>query len=141
MYKRQADGCVVASGTLISQSAGTCIVTATKAADSNYDAVSSNATTIALAIPAVPSRLTTTFVRNKSTLSAGAKSALRVLAKKLRPGATVTITGYAKSSSSLARRRAVAVANYLKTLVKLVVVVKTVTSSVANKATVTTNKQ
>jgi hypothetical protein len=43
-----ASGCSITSGALSSTSAGTCIVTATKAMDSNYNPVSSSATTITL---------------------------------------------------------------------------------------------
>jgi hypothetical protein len=136
-----ATGCAVTSGVLTSQSSGTCIVTATKAADANYDAISSNATTIELAMPARPSRVTTNFTPGKSTLSSSARAALRALAKKLLRGASVTVTGYAPDHSTLARRRAIAVADYLKSLVKVNVVVKTVTKGSSNEATVATTKQ
>jgi outer membrane protein OmpA-like peptidoglycan-associated protein len=136
-----ATGCAVTSGVLTSQSSGTCIVTATKAADANYDAISSNATTIELAMPARPSRVTTNFTPGKSTLSSSARAALRALAKKLLRGASVTVTGYAPDHSTLARRRAIAVADYLKSLVKVNVVVKTVTKGSSNEATVVTTKQ
>jgi len=136
-----ATGCAVAADTLTSQSAGTCIVTATKAADANYNAISTSATTIELALPAVPARVTTRFASGKSTLSAGAKASLRALAKKLIRGATVTVTGYATGNATLAKIRAVAVTNYLKTLVSLKAVMKVVTKSSPNEVTVATNKQ
>jgi hypothetical protein len=136
-----ATGCAVSAGTLTSQSAGTCIVTATKAADSNYGAISTDATTIELALPALPSRVTTTFAAGKSTLSRAARTALRALAKKLVRGATVTVTGFAPGHSTLAKRRATTVADYLKTLVKVTVVVKAVSRGSLNAATVITTKQ
>src|SRR5580704_10359627 len=43
-----ASGCAVSSGQLNSTSAGTCFVTATKAADANYNAISSAPTTVTL---------------------------------------------------------------------------------------------
>jgi hypothetical protein len=44
-----ATGCAVSGGSLTASSAGTCVVTATKAADSTYLSVSSTPTTVALA--------------------------------------------------------------------------------------------
>ena len=44
-----ASGCAVLSGQLTASSAGTCLVTATKAADANYNAASSAQTTVTLA--------------------------------------------------------------------------------------------
>lgn len=44
-----ASGCAVTSGNLSSTSAGTCLVTATKAGDGDYDAASSTATTVSIA--------------------------------------------------------------------------------------------
>ena len=139
--KGTASGCAISSGSLTARSAGTCIVTASKAADPNYDAVTSNATTIAFSLPANPSKITAMFATGKSTLSAGTKAALRSLAKKLLPGAAVTVTGYAKGQSLLARSRAEAVAKYLKQFLHVKVTLKTVTTSHSNEATITTNKQ
>jgi hypothetical protein len=136
-----ATGCALTGGSLSAQSAGTCVVTATKAADSNFDAVSSDATAIAMALPARPSKVTARFVKSSRTLSASAKSELRVLARKLLPGATVTVTGYAKDQSALALSRATAVADYLKRLVKVRVILKTVTTSPSNQTIVTTIEQ
>ena len=44
-----ASGCATLSGQLTASSAGTCLVTATKAADANYNATSSAQTTVTLA--------------------------------------------------------------------------------------------
>jgi outer membrane protein OmpA-like peptidoglycan-associated protein len=92
-------------------------------------------------LPAAPSKLTTGFAAHKATLSASAKSALRVLAKKLIAGASVTVTGYAKGNAALARGRANAVATYLKSLVHVKVTLKTVTRASVNEVTVTTSQQ
>ena len=45
-----ASGCAVTSGALSSTSAGTCLVTATQAGDLNYNPISSNQTTVTLAL-------------------------------------------------------------------------------------------
>jgi hypothetical protein len=136
-----ATGCSVTGALLTSLSAGTCVVTATKAADSSFDSVSSGATTIDLALPVVPSKVSTSFAAHKAALSAGARSQLRALAKKLIAGASVTVTGYAKGDATLAKARATAVANYLKSLVHVKVTLKTVTRTSANEVAVTTSKQ
>ena len=136
-----ATGCAITDNELTSKSAGTCIVTATKGADSTYASVSSVATTVALVVPAIPSKVTTSVAPGKSSVSSGARSALRALAKKLVAGAEVTITGYAKGNAVLARSRANAVARYLKSLVSVRVTEKTVTTSSANDVTVRTIKQ
>ena len=54
-----ATGCAITSGQLNSSSAGTCLVTATKAADSNYNATSSAQTTVTIG-PANQATLTVT---------------------------------------------------------------------------------
>jgi hypothetical protein len=46
-----ASGCAISGGTLKAASAGTCLVTATKAADSNYAVASSPATTVTFVNP------------------------------------------------------------------------------------------
>ena len=56
-----ASGCTVTSGALSATSAGTCVVTASKAADSTYFAVSSVPTTVTLAALPAP-KVTTTKV-------------------------------------------------------------------------------
>ena len=47
-----ASGCTIFTAALTSTSAGTCIVTATKAADANYNAISSAPTTVTFTAPA-----------------------------------------------------------------------------------------
>jgi outer membrane protein OmpA-like peptidoglycan-associated protein len=136
-----ATGCVVSAGSLTSKSAGTCIVTASKAADTTYLAVSSSATTIAFKLPGRPATITLPFGAKGSALSGGAKKALQSLARKLLAGASVTITGYAKGNERLARSRASAAANYLSIWVTIHIKVKTASRPVVNKVTVATTKQ
>jgi outer membrane protein OmpA-like peptidoglycan-associated protein len=92
-------------------------------------------------LPANPTRVTAVFVRDSSVLSAGDKAALRALARKLLPGASVTITGYAMGNAALAKRRATVVANYLKQQVQIRVTLKTVVTSRVNQSSVTTTRQ
>jgi outer membrane protein OmpA-like peptidoglycan-associated protein len=77
------------------------------------------------------------FSANSATLGAGARTALRALARKLGAGARVTITGYAKGNARLARARAVAAAAYLKRFAHVTVTISARTSS-SNKVTVLT---
>ncbi len=136
-----ATGCAISRSSLTARSAGTCLVTASKAADTTYLAVSSTVAAVALALPARPSTLTLGFAGSSSVLTPAANRALTALAKKLLAGASVTITGYAKGNAGLARSRATAVAKYLLTRVKVHVTEKTVTNAAASKITVATTKQ
>jgi len=135
-----ATGCAISGSSLKATSAGTCVVIATKAANGTNAAVSSPATTITFA-PKIstdsPVTLTVSFAAKSSTLSAESKKALRALATKLVDGASVTIDGYAKSDPVLAKSRAKAVADYLASLVKIHVTLKSVTGVSVDRATVT----
>jgi len=133
-------GCVVTNSSLMSTMAGTCIVTATKAADSTYESASSS-TVVVFALPPRPPRVTTTFTLGKSAVSASARATLRILARKLVGGASVTVTGFAKGNAALARSRALSVAKYLRTLVRVTVKIQVVTNSNANNVFVVTSKQ
>jgi len=53
----------------------------------------------------------------------------------------VTVTGYAKSNAALAKKRAQAVAAFLKGAASVTVSIKTVTNVAKNAAVVTTTKQ
>lgn len=121
--------------------AGTCIVTATKAADTTYSAISSTVTAVAMALPARPSTLTLVFAAKSSALSPAAKKSLATLAKKLLSGASVTFTGYARGNAGLAQSRARNVASYLSSKVSIHVTLKKVTTLTVNKVTVATTKQ
>jgi outer membrane protein OmpA-like peptidoglycan-associated protein len=136
-----ASRCSIKANALSATSAGTCLVTATKAADANYSAISSVRTTVSLSLPARPATLSLNFAAGKSSLSAGEKRALVSLSHKLLAGASVTITGYAKANRVLALSRARVVANFLSSLVKLHVTLATSISTAVNKVTVRTVKQ
>ncbi len=66
-----ASGCAVTGGALSATSAGTCVVTATKASDSTYLAVNSTPTTITFAAPPPP---TVTLSTTKVTLTGKSKT-------------------------------------------------------------------
>jgi hypothetical protein len=136
-----ASGCAILGSSLTAASAGTCIVTATKKADSAHTAISSPATTITMSLPARPSAVTLGFAAGKSALNAAARSALTRLTKKLVAGASVTITGYAKGNVVLAKSRARVTSKYLSGKIKIHASLKTVTSASLNKVTVITTKQ
>ncbi len=57
-----ASGCAVSSGQLTSSSAGTCLVTATKAGDANYSAIPSAPTTVTFGLASLPAVPTITNV-------------------------------------------------------------------------------
>jgi hypothetical protein len=135
-----AKGCAISGSSLSATSAGTCVVTATKAGDTTYLANSSTAN-VALALPARPATLTVAFGANSSALSSSAKSELASLSKKLVRGASVTVTGSARGNAKLAKGRAAAVASYLAGKDQTHATIKTVTSSTANTVTVATTKQ
>jgi len=136
-----ASGCAISGSSLTTTSAGTCIVTATKKADSAHTAISSAATTITMSLPARPSAVTLGFAAGKSALNAAAQKALGALAKKLVAGASVTVTGYAKGNVVLAKSRARVTSKYLSGKIKIHATLKTVTSASLNKVTVITTKQ
>jgi peptide/nickel transport system substrate-binding protein len=135
--------CVVAQGVLTVSRAGTCIVTATKSSDATYLADSSAPTTVSFKaiVKSKPAPVTVLFTPGSSALSNGAKRSLQVLAGKLTVGASLTVTGFAKSNSSLARRRASAVATFLSGRVKIHASLRSVTSTSSNKVTVVTTAQ
>jgi hypothetical protein len=89
--------------------------------------------------PKKPAALNLSFAARSFALSASDKSQLQALARKLKAGAKVTITGYALSNPALARNRALATADYLYAKVKVAWRVIPVTSRSLNRATVTTN--
>jgi hypothetical protein len=135
-----ATGCAISGSSLTVTSAGTCVVIATKAANTTNPAVSSPATTITFAAKvstASPVTITVSFAAKSNVLSAEAKRALRALASKLVTGASVTVIGFAKGDTVLAKSRAMTVANYLASLVKIHVTLKSVTDVAVERATVT----
>jgi hypothetical protein len=133
-----AKGCAISGTSLKAASAGTCVVTVTKAGDSTYLAATSTKS-VSMALPARPGAVTVQFVGSSSALSSAAKSALSALSKKLVKGASITVTGSAKGNARLAKSRASAVASYLSSRDQTHATIKT--SSGANSATVVTTKQ
>jgi surface protein len=134
-------GCTINGDEITATSAGTCTVTATEAATDVTAAVTSAPTTIefALATTAIPAPLTLGFTPKGKTLGTGERRAITALSDKLESGATVTVTGYARHNSTLARERANAVATLLRADGATVKVV--VSGQVANKVVITTTAQ
>jgi hypothetical protein len=69
-------------------------------------------------------------------LSKGDKIVIARLSKKLKKGATVTIVAYAKGDLAAARERASSVADFLKSLVKVHVVIDLKTNAASSSFTV-----
>ena len=87
--------------------------------------------------PKIPAALNLSFAPGSFVLSASDKAQLQALARKLKTGAKVTITGYALANANLARNRALATTDYLYAKVKVDWKVVTV-SRALNRVTVTT---
>ncbi len=136
-----AAGCVVVGDVLNAQSAGTCLVTATKAADATYAAVSSSPTAVSMALPPRPAAVTISFGARSASLNARARLALLNLSRSLISGASVTAIGYAKGDARLAMMRAEAVMRYLKSRASIEVALKTSTGSSKHQVTVATTSQ
>jgi len=99
---------------------------------------SSPTTTVPAKKPRIPAALNLSFAAGSFTLSALDKSQLQALARKLKTGSKVTITGYALSNPSLARNRALSTADYLYARVKIDWKVVWVSTRSQNRVTVTT---
>lgn len=134
-----ATGCSIKNGTLNASSEGTCIVTATEVADGSSPLISSPPTKITMAkrITPRPATLTVLFSGTSDALSGGAKETLTGLAKKLKPGDSVILTGYAKGDLALALGRARIVLHFLSSKVKVRATLASVTSVGDKKVTVT----
>jgi hypothetical protein len=135
-----AKGCAITKGHLTATSAGTCLVTATKASDGTYAATTSTATSVAFVLPAKPGEVSVNFSGSTSALNASGRRVLAALANKLVPGASVTITGYASGSKQLAGARANAVRQFLATIIKVNVTLLASTAG-SNKVVIGTSKQ
>jgi hypothetical protein len=140
-----ASGCAISNSALSASSAGTCLVTATKAADATYGSVSSAGTVVTLAKSAIgkpstatPGPAVVTFGFYSSTLSTSAKNVLTSLSRKLVSGASVTIIGYALKDIPLAHGRANAVAAFLLGLKHVHVKTQIVTNRSIRKVKVIT---
>jgi len=134
-------GCSVTGAVLSATGAGTCLVTATKAGDSQYLATTSASTPVLMA-PAstvhLPGPVTLTFTGSSIHLTTADKAKLVTLAHKLIAGAHVTITGFAWHNHARAIGRAHAAAAFLATRLSLHVTLKAVTTSHSNKAVAVT---
>lgn len=135
-----ASGCGVSATFLIARTPGTCVVTATRAGDATYSAISSMPTDVTLALPARPSTVTIWFVKGGSSLGASAKKTLSILSGKLLRGASVTVTGYAMGNTALGKQRAAKAAIYLKRGIWFRVKIKA-SAAQNNSVTVTTTEQ
>ena len=93
-----ASDCAISSGQLSSSSMGTCLVTATKAADGNYNSISSSQTTITLA----PASSTTTVTDNAALVVTGDTLVFTATVTGLggNPAGTVQWTGVTCSSTT-----------------------------------------
>jgi hypothetical protein len=108
-----ATGCSLSGATLKSATAGTCLVTATKANDATYAIISSSATTVTFAKLPIPGAVRIAFAGHASALSGAGRTQIIVLIRKLTTHAVVSITAYAKGNIRLARSRAAAADKYL----------------------------
>jgi hypothetical protein len=136
-----ASGCLISGDTLTSSSEGTCLVTATKAQDATYATASSSVTAISMALPPRPGVLKVGFRPLAGSLNAHAQTSLAALSRRLLSGASVTVTGYARSDRKLARARAESVARFLARQMSIHVLVRTSTSSPRHEVIVTTTSQ
>ena len=109
-----ATGCAVVGTTLTFSSVGTCIVTASKAADTTYTATTSTPATVTIAKLPIPGTVRVTFAKNSSALSGAAQASLLKLAANLTPKSHLTVTGYAKGNLGLAQRRATVVVKFIQ---------------------------
>ena len=99
---------------------------------------SSTTTSVPAKQPKKPAVLNLRFTPSSFALSAKDKSQLQALARKLKTGSKVTITGYAVSNPSLARNRALSTADYLYARVKVDWRVIAISTRSLNRVTVTT---
>ena len=136
-----ARGCAISGDSLNSTSAGTCVVTASKAADETYaGATITVSVSFATPLNKTPTPVAVTFKGNASTLSVVAKTQVEKLARQLVIGDTVTIVGYAKPDTLVATSRARAVETFLKGLVNVTIKTTTVTNVALRQARIFTSK-
>jgi outer membrane protein OmpA-like peptidoglycan-associated protein len=88
----------------------------------------------------IPTPREVTYLKNSTALSLKARAVLSALVKKLSPGGSVTVIGYAHDDKALARARAGVVANFLVQQVSVHVFLKIVTTSTVDKVMVVTTK-
>ncbi|HEV3187774.1 MAG TPA: hypothetical protein VGZ04_06970 [Acidimicrobiales bacterium] len=136
-----ATGCVISGTSVKATSAGTCIVTATKAADSTYAAASSAATAVDFALPARPAAVVLSFTSTGTALSSASQHSLSVLARKLVNGASLRLIGYASRDAALALTRVHVVQKFLSTRAKVHVHVTLETRDAVQRVTIETLSQ
>jgi len=135
-----AKGCSVKGTFLTATFAGTCIVTGTKAGDSDYASVQSAAVSLAFVAKGEIAPVTIQFSPGQSSLSSMEKVELTALAKRLSVRSLVTCTGYAVGNNALASQRANAVKTLLATRGILHFMISTVTNGHDNWATITASR-
>jgi hypothetical protein len=74
------------------------------------------ATTSTTCTPASPASVTAGFLPGTQVISTTYRNDLVAYGKSLKPGASITIIGYAKGNAALAKNRAIAVEKLLKAL-------------------------
>ncbi len=127
-----AVGCRVINSTLVSSSGGSCVVVALKAALGLVPAVLSAPTFVKMSGRETVARAVTVgvpFVAGTSILSLHAQAIVTALARVLKPGANIVITG-SGSNSLLAKSRARAVEVFLTKLIRVKVTIVVAHSSV-----------
>jgi len=120
-------------------SASTAYTVSVSAENANGPGTSVTSTGTTSALSVTPANVTVTFAGGSTALTAAAKNALTALGLKLAAGAQLTLTGYAKGDTFLAKSRATTVALFLEAAVSNVkFVLHEVTTSSANAVTVVT---
>jgi hypothetical protein len=136
-----ARGCAVTEDSLTATSAGTCVVTATKAADLTYLSVSSTASvTFKAPRSARVTPVSVTFTYGSNALSGAMKAMLITLSRKLTNGSRVTLIGFALKDSPLAISRVRAVKYYLWRFKSVAVNFRIVTNVSARSVKIVTTK-
>jgi hypothetical protein len=125
----------------VSYSGDTNNATATDSDTSSEQVIVSPAKVIPVKMPKRPKNITIAFGTRHLVLSSGERLSLRKLSRHLLAGASVTVTGFARSNQPLAHRLAQMVAKYLTSLVKVHVTLRTITRLAVTKVVVATIKQ
>ena len=131
--------CAINGDSLTAESAGTCVVTATRRAKGLVLKFSSKPTIVRFEKSKSSAHsITIDFGAHVRTLNSASKAGIANFAKPLKNGGTVVSTGYAKGNLALASRRAASVARYLARLVRVHVTLRSVTNGADNKAILAT---
>ena len=133
--------CSLTGHTLKSNSVGVCWIMANKAGTTSYSPAWSSPRGIYFSMPAIPLERTIRFVAGTNVLNSTAKSELRLLAKKLIPGAELTIYGYTKNDARLEKKQAMAIDRFIKRLRDVKVSLRSASYLTPNELTVVTKRQ